>query len=83
MWMAEGVSVACLNHRPPRSHTPEKRDRTAPPAPMVRDFKQIGLENYPGIEERCLGFLLDIAGEEDTERLIVDAEDEGVVINYS
>ena len=81
MWMIIAVPVTCLNHRPTGFHAPQKRGRTTPPASVVRNFEQVRMEHHVSIEERDLTFLLDVTCEEETERLVIDSEDEGIVID--
>lgn len=75
MGMTEGVPVARLNHRPPRPDLPKKRHRAAPPTAVVRDLEQICLENSRSLEERSLSFSLEIAGKQETDLWMIDAED--------
>ena len=81
MGMAKGVPVSCLHDRPPGVYTPEKRSQATPPASVVRDLEQIGLKHDTGIEEGCLGLLLDIAREEEAELLVINGEDNGIIIH--
>ena len=39
------------------------------------------MKHHVSIEERYLTFLLDVTCEEETERLVIDSEDEGIVID--